>query len=286
MDAEEALKELGIPFIKEGHHHATEGWLQLDCPRCSPGTGRYRLGLNLYGCYLSCWVCGSLPLSVLSESGRVSPDAVRKTFKGVSRALRQEKRPQDRLQLPHNVGPLLKQHRDYLSGRGYDPEHLRAVWKLKGTDHQGEPPWHVVVPIHQRGELVSWTCRSLSDSGKRYHNARPHQEAVSAKSLLYGMDHARHVVLIHEGAPDVWAVGPGAVATLGLTYTRQQLSLMASYPVRYVCLDSEPDAQKRARNLCEDLASLPGATHNVVLDSKDAGAASDKEIKSLRRLLR
>ncbi len=288
MDTESALKELGIHFLREGeHHHVSSGWLGFDCPRCSPHSGRYRLGLNLSGVYLSCWVCGHLPLSVLSEVGGVGADAVRKAFKGVTRAFAQPKRPRGRLQLPLNVGPLQKQHRDYLSGRRLDVDSLRKLWKLKGTDHTGEPPWHVVVPVHHRGEVVSWTARSLDPQARtRYHNARPDQEAVPAKSLLYGADHARHAVSVHEGPADVWAVGPGAVAVMGLNYTREQLLLLASYPSRYVCFDNEPGAQARARRLCEDLAALPGQTSNVALESKDAGSAPDKELNQLRRLLR
>src|SRR5690348_1515510 len=73
MNPREALTLLGVAFVEENqHHHVRSGWVGADCPRCSPGTGRYRLGLNLAGAYLSCWACGRLPLyeTLASLSGR------------------------------------------------------------------------------------------------------------------------------------------------------------------------------------------------------------------------
>ncbi len=32
MNLTNILKELNIPYITEGHHHCTTGFLQVDCP--------------------------------------------------------------------------------------------------------------------------------------------------------------------------------------------------------------------------------------------------------------
>ena len=89
-----------------------------------------------------------------------------------------------------------------------------------------------------------------------------------------------------EGPFDVWKIGPGAVALMGVFYTQNQLLQIAKYPMRYICLDSEPAAQIVANKLCNDLMAFPGQTKNIILDSgKDPGNASEKELDELKSLL-
>jgi hypothetical protein len=53
-----------------------------------------------------------------------------------------------------------------------------------------------------------------------------------------------------------------------------------------VCFDNQAVAQRKARALCDELSAFGGETLNVILDAKDAGSATDKEIRKLRRLLK
>lgn len=286
MNARELLRGWGVPFAEAGeHHHVSEGWLGLDCPRCSPRWGHYRLGYSLAGHYLSCWVCGHLPLiATVAELAGLHPGKVAEGMRGIVRSL-PRRRPRGRLELPDGLGPLGPLQEAYLRGRGFDPPALRRLWRVKSIGWRGGPVAHrVFIPVHLRGEIVSWTARACVEGvRKKYHNAAPQQEAYPAKELLYGADHARHAVVVHEGPTDVWRTGPGAVATLGVAYTAAQLALIARYPVRAVCFDSEPEAQRRARRLCDDLACFPGQTHLVRLDAPDPGSAGPGEVRRLRR---
>ena len=109
---------------------------------------------------------------------------------------------------------------------------------------------------------------------------------MNHKELLYGEDYCRGSVIIHEGPTDVWRTGPGAVALLGTGFTDAQVLRLSHYGLRIVCFDSEPAAQRRANKLCSLLDGFPGETINVVLDSKDPGSATPKEIAKLRKLLK
>ena len=100
---------------------------------------------------------------------------------------------------------------------------------------------------------------------------------------MYGEDYARHSITIQEGPTDAWNTGPGAVATLGTGYSEAQVNRMVKYPIRAVCFDNNPIAQKRARKLCNDLAVFPGVTSNIKLNSEDAGSATKKEIYKIRK---
>jgi hypothetical protein len=190
---------------------------------------------------------------------------------------------------PKGLEPLSFCHREYLIlKRSMRPSVLTKLWEIKGiTDNNGPLNWRIFIPVIYKGKPVSWTTRSiLPDARIRYLSAKLHEEKFPHKHLLYGEDYVRNGVIIHEGPIDVWSTGPGAVCTFGTDYTPAQLLRMTKYPVRVVCFDSKADAQRKALELYRSLLPFPGKTYNVVLDADDAGSASKKEIKSLRKLIR
>jgi len=87
-----------------------------------------------------------------------------------------------------------------------------------------------------------------------------------------------------EGAFDAWRIGPGAVATLGVGYSEAQVGRILRFPIRAICFDSEPQAQKRARKLRDELTGFKGETYVIELESaKDASEASEVEILQIRK---
>lgn len=282
----EILEELGIEFRREGeHHHVSSGWLGVDCQECSPNSGHYRLGINLTTLKASCWQCGpvSAPWALARLAGKHS-DFVRERLGLVERESRKYK-PAGRLVMPSGLCDLTDAHRKYLRGRGLDPDELVRLWKVQATAQVSEIPWHVVIPVHHRRDVVSWTARKISDKGRRYFTATDERSHMPVKRTLYGLDYAGNSVIIHEGPVDVWKTGPGAVATFGTGFTHAQVLILSRFPRRVVCLDADAEAQKRARALVAALKMFDGITINIVLDSPDAGSASEREINRLRREL-
>jgi len=287
------LDRYQVPHRQAGEHrHATAGWMNLDCPYCGPNSGKFHLGYSLKKKYLTCWRCGYHPLF---ETLVLLTQAPRQ----VCYQLLQEIAPQ-RLQpptgasnlkgglvLPQGLEPLAKAHKRYLRGRGLDPEELTRVWGVQGLSITPRLSWRLFIPIKKSGKTVSWTTRSLSDdSERRYVTAKPEEEILPSKSILFGADLARQAIIICEGPLDAMRIGPGSCATLGVNYSKSQLSTMAKFPKRIVCFDSEILAQKRAQKLCLELSSLPGETINIEIDAKDPGCASEQELRELRKLLR
>lgn len=280
------LQRYGIPYKEAGsHHHVTQGWVGLDCPKCSKGSGRYRLGFNLAKAYLSCWTCGYAPLAwTLCEITGESYPEIKRLLKGIDREERREwKAKLGGLKLPDGLGALQPAHEKYLRKRGFNPDEIARVWGIQGIGFARRLPWRIWIPIHQEGQVVTWTTRSLADDGRRYINARPNEEAVPIKQTLYGEDHCRHAAIVVEGPTDAWRIGPGAVATFGVVASKAQVQKIARFPIRTVCFDKEPAAQRTARRLCRDLAGFPGETHNVILDADDPGSAGQDEVNNLRR---
>ena len=260
------------------------GWIGMDCPWCRVKPGEKYLGINLQKGYANCWRCGPkrIPDILVMLAGIPLGEAI--TACGGIRPARATATPRGRCKPPLGVGPLSRVHREYLESRGFDVDQVVDLWGLQGIGLVGRLKWRIFIPITRWGEMVSWTTRSVGSGSKRYHGASPDQESASPKSLLYGSDYARHAIVIVEGPADAWAIGPGAVATLGINVTPEQIAAAANYPVRVVCFDVEQEAQRRAGKLAGTLSLFPGQTHVVTLETgKDAASADPAEISEIRR---
>src|SRR4051812_48671253 len=58
MKIVDLLEQLNIDYRLDGHEHCRAGWVQIDCPWCTPGSGYFRLGINLAYHTSNCWACG------------------------------------------------------------------------------------------------------------------------------------------------------------------------------------------------------------------------------------
>jgi len=282
------LDRYNIPYIAEGHEHCRPGWLQLDCPNCSPNSGRWRLGYNLAHHYTNCWQCGRVDLLRFFETVTgASRTETRQALAGIIRE-RAASRPRGTLKLPAGVGELLPAHTRYLRSRGFDPGALVKLWGLGGIGLAKELQWRVFIPIHLYGDVVSWTTRSISDEhSTRYRSAAATDEAIPHKTILYGEDYARHTAIVVEGPVDAWAGGPGVVGTCGTGFSQSQVARLARYATRVVCFDNAADARKRSRELAMALSAFPGKTYEAEIDAKDLAEdlqrTGGKEIKQLRK---
>lgn len=289
MDVQQILNRLRVPHRLGGqHHHVRPGWVGVDCPRCSPRSGKFKLGISLSDGRATCWTCGGTRLgAALSELTDLPLAECLGMLDGLAwRRPERPRPPAGRLLVPPCVGGLMPQHRSYLAGRGFDPDEVAAEWGVGGIGH-GPPrlAWRLFLPVARDGEAASWTTRAIGPAARpRYVSARPDEEAAPLKTLLYGMDKARHAVVAVEGPLDAWALGPGAVALLGLVVTEEQENALSRFSVRAVCFDAEPAAQASARRLCARLQRWPGETHLVELETgKDAAEADNRELEEIRR---
>jgi DNA primase len=207
-------------------------------------------------------------------------------LEGIDRSFRREVKPSGRLKIPTDAGSMMKPHRNYVKGRGFTPSLIEEVYQVGGIGVSHRLAWRLFIPIHYRGRMVSWTTRAIGNAqGPRYVSARPSEEAVSHRTLLYGEDLAGHSIVVVEGPIDAWAIGPGAVATMGLACTKDQIEKIAQHPSRAICFDSSEIAQKRARKVADQLKNFPGETDVVELESgEDAAEADPEEIEELRKI--
>ena len=284
MKFTELLSQLNIEFRTEGKH-CRPGWINIDCPWCEKNSRKFHLGYSLQDHYLNCWKCGyKRPIEVLMEITGKPFYECKKLLGDIRPVTIHKKKTDGRLLLPRGRGPLKRPHQLYLRDRGFDPLELEKLWRIQGIGIAGKLPWRIFIPIIYHGKVVSWTTRSIASNKAipRYVSASLKQESMPHKSLLYGEDYANQTIIITEGPFDVWRIGPGAVATLGVGYSNDQVIKMTKYQKRVICFDSDDNAQRRAKILCDGLSVFPGETYNVCLDSKDAADASRGEIEMLR----
>jgi len=286
MNFIDILKDLNIATAPEGHEHTRPGWIQFDCPFCGKGTDKFHMGYSLSGGFTNCWRCGShSAAAALVEITGLSFGEIKKLLKDVLPETIAEVKRKGKLVVPMGVGRLLPAHKTYLKFRDLNYKKLERLWQIKGLGIAAELSWRIFIPVFFHGEVVSWTTRSIGDIDKRYIHANTQQESMNRNELLYGEDFCRHAIIICEGPVDVWKIGPGAIALLGLNYSQQQFQRILKYSLRAVCFDNEPEAQRRANMLVDDLSVFPGDTYNIQLDSDDAGCACEKELKRIRKLL-
>lgn len=285
MNITELLSDYNIDYRTEGHEHCRSGWAQIDCPFCSPDSMRYRMGINIQYNYCNCWHCGHKSLSyILLKILKIPP----KKAKIIVGKIRPERiiKPEHtgKYEEPPGTTKMLPPHRRYLKKRGFNPKQIEQFWMARGIGIASKLQWRIFIPIIHHGQAVSWTTRSIGNNPHRkYISASLEEESLPHGQLLYGQDYCRHAVIVCEGPLDVWAIGPGAVATFGLSLTMAQIQEIKNYPTRAICFDNEPEAQNMAKKLVNTLSPFPGDTYNIVLDSKDPGEANHQEIQRIRR---
>jgi len=286
MKFTDILQELNIEYKTEGHHHCRPGWINLDCPFCGKDSHKWHLGYSIESNFFHCWRCGFHSIiETLMEITGYSATKCKKILKDVEYTEVKREKPKGKLILPKGIGKLQKPHRRYLRSRRFNWKKIQNLWQISGIGIASKLPWRIFIPILHHGKMVSWTTRSISNSNMvtRYISASLKEESIPHKSLLYGEDYAQKTIVITEGPFDVWKIGPGAVATLGIGYSLEQLLRMTKYPKRMVCFDHERIAQERAKRLCNELSVFPGKTFNIQLDAKDAASATNREIERIRK---
>jgi hypothetical protein len=292
MDFQKLCKHHNQPTAPPGDKHNREGWVNVPCPFCSGNSG-YHLGYNENSRSFNCHRCGRKgPLEVIRKLLGVNEHEAKRIlrkFKGRPRA-RELSAPKIRnnrkLIWPTGVGPMEEIHRRYLRGRGFVPEDLERRWGLLGSGRAGPYKFRVMAPIHFEEQLVSYQGRDITGrSDLKYKACKQEEEVRDHKHCLYGMDFVPgNSIVIVEGIVDVWRLGPGAVATFGISYTRQQVNLLRGFRNRFVMFDSgDPQAVAQARLLAAELSGFAGNTEILTLDGGDPGEMPQKDADSIMR---
>uniref|UniRef100_A0A6M3L121 Putative DNA topoisomerase-primase n=1 Tax=viral metagenome TaxID=1070528 RepID=A0A6M3L121_9ZZZZ len=297
IDIKAILDLYDTPYTTKGKH-ARRGWVQVECPLCEGHKG-WHGGFNAQDEYYNCWRCGWHPIrevlfAITGESwGGV--DALLKEHKILrlgDRAITVYPTPHS-VQLPPSTAPLGELHIAYLERRRFNPTELARIWGVCGTKHIGGYKHRIVAPITYKGRLVSYQTRAmLTNQIPKYKACEIKDEVIHHKHLVYGVDQALlkdkgDVVVVVEGITDVWRLGPGAVATFGIGWTKDQVKFLATHFKRFIiCFDNEEQAQDNAKGLMTLLLALGRRAHRVVCPTPDPARMGEGEAKQyMERLM-
>lgn len=298
MKIKQLYDDFNVDYAEAGHKNVRDGWIGVHCPFCVGKMG-YHLGYNLDDEYFACWRCGTHrtrdSLVKILHIDEKTAQSLIKQYGGDSPEprviLHREKRP---FTLPTNCGPLLPMHKQYLAGRGFDPDRLESEWGLMGTGpisnlDGSDYRFRVIAPIRWDGDTVSFQGRDISDRQfAKYKTCLPEREAIHHKDILYGRQEAwGRTGLVVEGITDVWRFGPISVGTFGIKFKRPQIRTIAkSFDRSFILFDPEPQAQWMARVLATALNDFPNGHVSTVIElEQDPGSMSQEDADYLLKTL-
>lgn len=295
LDFLKLARDHRLSYTTDGHHHCHAGWAQTHCPNCTDGRHGFHLGFSLTRGTFNCWRCG--PSRVVDTIGKLLRVSTGRAVEIVGkyggargpRPAAASPRRQE-VPIPPGLGKCRDIHLEYLEDRGLLPNRVIEEWDLRGTRHLSGAQWNwrVVFPIYNTySEIVAWCGRSvLPDAKPKYRMTDDEDCSEDPKTFLYGIHRVpKDTVIVVEGPGDVWSIGPGAIALLGIDWKQDQANKLRKFSKRFIMFDPEEEAQRRAEKLAEHLSLFGGDTEIISGLPSDPGSLPRSYVKKIRREL-
>jgi DNA primase len=143
-----------------------------------------------------------------------------------------------------------------------------------------------VAPIKDvDGTTLAYVGRAIGGVKPKYKVTEESKCGGSPREFLYGVEKVSETgtVLVCEGPGDAWALGAGAIATLGTGWKREQASQLARYPRRVIVFDPDRSGEEKGAQLAEWLSVFPGETTIVSGLPSDPGTLKVDDVRHLRK---
>jgi DNA primase len=286
------LNEIGVPFLTEGKN-VTPGWIEITCPFC--GDPSYHLGISPQLLF-HCWRCGekgTIVKLLMELEGIPYYKAAKKASEFDVKWAESFKRD-IKERLGQNILPkeakveLTECHTNYLAGRGFCPSQLQSDFGILGVGPIGKYKFRVIAPCALQGSTVNFTALAVMGQSPKYIHCSNEEAIIPMKSLLYNIDNVRKSIVVVEGITDVWRIGMGSVAIMGMEFSKEQLALIAKVEVKnvFVMFDSGEVEQKKANRLAMNLSGIVDHVEVIELPEGDPGDLSESDVNHLREELK
>jgi hypothetical protein len=290
FNVQQFLEDYNVEYITKGKNVAT-GFVNVQCQYCDDPSqhGAFSLQGNVY----LCWRCGkhdvAETLALLTGIDKREIYQLKKKYDDFI-DIDQQQVEYHNTQITVPGSKLTSQHRAYLASRRFDVEYLEHKYDLRGTLATGDLyAYRIIAPIYLNKRIVSYQGRDFTGKQQlRYATCKPENEIVHHKKILYNLDNAQQrKVIVVEGVYDVFRFGDDTIATMGTSYTREQVALICDkYDQIYTMFDPEKDAQSRAKQLLYDLAIAGKQAVNILLDEGDPAEQNDDTVRAIKRDLK
>jgi hypothetical protein len=293
-DLERLFDDHDIEYWAKGKN-VSKGWANIQCPFCNDKSNH--LGVNINTGAYNCWKCSSsgelsfLISELLSIEEYKSKKLIKK-YREDFIEVKKEKRvvSNTELILPKEATNILpEKHRQYLIGRGFDPDYIQKKYGIMACDILGDYKFRIIIPIFFKGRLVNFAAKAIDDSANLKIKNCPNEKVVIQRdSLLYNIDNIKNrKAIIVEGFTDVWKMGDCAVATMGTKFTNAQIQLLSDYcSEAYILYDSkekDPQALIQAEKLAHSLYSLIKKVEILELPHGDPGDLTYSEVENIKK---
>lgn len=288
IDMPRLLTDHGIEY-----HEASNGWLQLACPFCYKGDGKFGLGWS--GTVFNCFHCGRLDrLDTLNALLGTEAGKTLHTLSQYTRGTKPRPAGSDAsstvaggttaVKLPYGTGRMEHRHREYLRNRHFNAERLEREWGLLGTGNLGSYAHRIIIPVYQGGKLVCYQGRDITGLSRERYKSCPDSEAlVPIKDCLYGLEKVTSdSTIVTEGPTKVWRLGPGhAVGTWGANVTKKQVELLMRFRRLFIVFDEDEAGEENADKLARELVVLGTYCTIVTTGVRDVGDLKQEEADTL-----
>jgi hypothetical protein len=288
------LEDYDIPFQLSGKN-VTSGWAEIQCPYENCSDPSKHCGINLQSNLHNCWICGGkggmeklvskiLSIPYYSAQNILSKYSATPKFMGVESTNSRDLSKDISLEAFDIKLPNL--HQNYLKTRGFDPGGIQRKYKILSCYQSGDFSYRIIIPIFIEGVAVNFTARDVtSQQSPKYKNLSNEKALIPMKECLYNIDSVFDTVVICEGVTDVWRIGDGSVATMGVEFTSKQLELLSRKRLRNAFVLYDSDAILKAEKLANALSIFIPHTEIVILENGDPGDMKPEEANHLRKEL-
>ena len=287
------LENIGIKYKSSGKN-VSSGWVEVSCPAEDCSDPSQHCGIHLGSGNFHCWVCGCKGgiIRFVQMASQMNYHQARKTIEKFSDEIiyvpqenNRNSYPIDRNIIPKEASLNLPQlHRDYLIGRNFDPDQIQKDYKIMSCYETGNYSYRIIVPIIIDGITVNFTARDVTGlQDNKYKNCKNNEVILPMKETIYNIDSIKNKAIICEGVTDVWRIGKGCVATMGVEYTSSQLSLLAQKELDEIYILFDSDAIMKAEKLANSISTFCSKVEVVELEIGDPADMSRSEVIKLRK---
>lgn len=290
------FEDRGIEYHTSGKN-VSSGWVEVTCPFPYCEDPSWHLGINLTTKLLNCHVCGAKGpvtrlIRELEGCSEVEANTIVEEFQDKSYTYLEKESEvrSERVILPMEATEEMPSiHREYLQGRGFDPDYLIQKYGIKSCYNVGKWKFRIIIPIYMNGKLVAFTSRLMVEGVENPYKHCENKEAIiPVKECLYNVDSVKDTALIVEGVTDVWKIGDGTIGVFGIEVTQSQVLktfLLSREGLKRAVLffDFGAQAQRRAEKFAALLAKyIEVDIVEDTLGKGDPGDLTEKEVQELR----
>jgi len=287
FDVKRLLDDYNVEYWTHGKNVA-DGFVNVRCPYCADSSNHF--GFSDNGEVGICWRCGNHnvfdALSLITGMSLREIYKVVKDYNLIIDINEEEEVKYNNTTIEMKGQKLLPQHKKYLESRNFNANYLERKYDLRGTLFDNEYGYRIMIPVYYHNRIVSYQGRDFTGKSKvRYMMCKPENEIIPIKNILYNLDNCtNNWCIVVEGIFDVWRMGDNCCSTLGTSYKKEQLNLLARrFNTIFIMFDGEPQAQIKANKLGKELTLLGKEVINLKLESGDPAELTDEEARQIMK---